>query len=165
MAPCLMKSDEINSVESTASVYPKKLTCQWGKWVYSIVDSSRLTGKVAVGCTENDTAVSIGLEMQAEKVLAIDRQNSPALCVSERKHFFVWNRPIVLCRLLYCQNVVSKSSQLLHDRTRKVFVGVEKCHRLCSLVLEYFVGNFVGMGAVIGQRIGEVIRTDSRICL
>ena len=95
------------------------------------VDATGLSDEITVHFAGNNAFVSCSLRMQANKMLAVDRYQNPALVVREGKHFLV--RPGVFClaRFLDGNDIVAKAAQFFDDGKGDVFVGVQAGH-FCS---------------------------------
>jgi len=86
------------------------------------------TDDVVISGANNDAAMRRAGAVQVDEMTAVKGQHSTALGNGECQDGGIGDGEICLPRLLNCQNVMTKSLQLLGDRKGKILVAVQLRH-------------------------------------
>jgi hypothetical protein len=143
--PCPRCVTEI-APASAGPVHPDQLVRHPGIGRNGDVNALRLSTKIGVECTQDDTSmIRSPVLMKAEEVTAIVGQENPALCHGVRQNFGIRNGGVRQSGIQRGPDIMPQPPQFRDDLRRNILVRIETGHSLCGLVLADLGLDFFGM--------------------
>ena len=122
--------DQNDSVGRAIDAY--ELACQFALPFYREMDPTGQFGEIRVETANNDAGVIRGILMQANEVLAIERDQGAAGIAREPQHGLIGDGLPCIASILDCQDVVAQSPKFFGDRDREDLVRVQTGHRYAT---------------------------------
>jgi len=105
-----------NRRHSIRPIDANEFTAQAASAINVLVNAASLPGKITVDRADNDTRVRAVTLVKGDEVLAVPCQNRAAIVNGVIEHRFVRHGRARLAGIICRDDVVTKSSQLFHDR-------------------------------------------------
>ena len=134
-------------------IHAKQVPLDFRIFFESLVDASRLAQKIGIKGANDNARVLWSFTMQAYEVFSVDREDGSPMTGGKRQNFIVRYGLFSFAGFQDGQDVMSPSPQFLHDRKRKILIGIEPCHRLRRLIFLNLPFNFFPMRANISPGI------------
>jgi hypothetical protein len=148
---------------SLGTIYAQQFASESGLRLEGGMNPRGLTEKVRIEGADNDSQMIRLLSMEADKMLAIERQHGTSAADCECQNLLVLDRLLRISGFEYSQHIVAQSPQFFDDGQGKVFVRVQLRHDSGVLIVVNLPFNFVAMRSNVGPRVYDVLSSESRI--
>lgn len=164
MSPRVKVVEEIESLgASPGAIDPEQSAGERLGCPECCVDSRRLADEVRIKCADDDAGVVGAFVVEANEVLAIEREQDPSFRAGERENLVVRHGLAGFPRIHNGQGLVAQPTQFQYDRQREILVGVESRHGSGGLVLLDLAVDLVPMGARVSPCVHEILGPEGRI--